>query len=79
MQLPASQRRKFPHAPGVIRKGSGSAHQQGPCTAKHLVFGSRDSAISLMFIRHLVSLCFSGGVQMGQGRVEGMQTKAGEH
>lgn len=79
VQLPASRRRKFPHAPGVIRKGSGSARQQGPCTAKHLVFGSQDSAISLMFIRHFVSLRFSGSARMGQGRVEGMQTKAGEH
>lgn len=93
MQLLASGRRKFPHTPGVTRKGSGSARWQGPCIAKgsgsarwqgpriakHLVFGSQDSAISLMFIRHFVTLQFSGGVQMEQGRVEKMQTKTGEH
>lgn len=79
VHVPASGRRKFPHAPGVIRKGSGTARQQGPCAAQHLVFGSWDSAISLMFTRHFVSLHFSGGMQMGQGRVEGMQTKTEEH
>lgn len=79
MQLPASRRRKFPHAPGVIQKGSGSACWQGTHTTKHLVFGSRESAISLMFIRHFLSFHFTGRVQMGQGRVEGIQTKAGEH
>jgi len=65
--LPASGRRKFPHAPRVIRKGSGSACWQGPRTAKHLVFGSQDSAISLVFIRQSVSLQFSRVCRWGRG------------
>lgn len=69
--LPTSGSRKFPHAPGVTRKGSGSACWQGPGIAEHLAFGRRDSAVCLMFIRYFVSLQFSG-VQLSQDTVEAL-------